>query len=106
MTTRTDARRARAATTQSLLRDVNDRILDLGRGRATGTRLEFVCECRHDDCQATLALTAEEYALVRASMHGFALKPGHEERVVDDRERVVSLEKARNSHRRVAASVR
>lgn len=78
------ARQMRAAKTQSLYRDVNERLEEL---RPSSTFTEFICECALDDCAAPLPMTIEEYEEVRRDPNHFVVKPGH---VVDEAERIVA----------------
>lgn len=87
----------RAASSQSLLRDVNDRLLDAQRRHAASSLLEFVCECSRSECQSSLALTAAEYEAVRSGGDRFVVEPGHEaaafERIAEVHERVTVVAK-------------
>ncbi len=83
------------ARTQSLFREVNERIEEVTAGRsALG---EVVCECADHACADTIPLTVEEYESVRRVPTHFLVLPGHElaevERVVDETERYVVVEK-------------
>jgi hypothetical protein len=70
-----DARRQRAANNQSLFREVNERIEDLGGAGASG---KFVCECAEESCTESLVLTVDEYELARSESNSFLVLPGHE----------------------------
>ena len=48
---------------QILLREVNDRIAEVA-GSWAGPSPEFLCECSHEDCTETVALTPAEYEQV------------------------------------------
>jgi hypothetical protein len=88
----------RIARTESLFRDVNERIAeaaeDLGSDYA-----EFVCECADPGCGERFSAHLEEYEEVRADGRRFLLAAGHEqptfERVVDEEDdhRVVQKDK-------------
>ncbi|HET7555960.1 MAG TPA: hypothetical protein VFJ75_09945, partial [Gaiellaceae bacterium] len=84
-----DARDERSAKNEALLREVNDRIQDVGERLSVvpdDGQLDFCCECGRPDCGAFVSLTVSEYEHVRSDNDRFAVIPGHE----DDRiERVV-----------------
>lgn len=93
----------RRATTESLFRDVNERIAESAeRFDATGT--EFVCECSDPNCTHRVAASLQEYEQVREEPTTFLLVPGHEEldieRVVSDRGRFRIVEKIHSVVRR------
>ena len=68
--------------TQVLLREVNERIVELASS-FPGDMPEFLCECIREDCRETVALTLPEYERVRSSPNLFLIVPGHESREVD-----------------------
>jgi hypothetical protein len=76
----------RVARTESLFRDVNERIAEAAQGLGT-SYAEFVCECADPACDERFAAHLEEYEAVRADGRRFLVAPGHEElrfeRVVD-----------------------
>jgi hypothetical protein len=76
-----DLQRERAATNQSLFREVNERIEDLSR---SASYTSFVCECQDETCDETLPLTVEEYEHVRAAPDTFFVLPGHEVAAVEE----------------------
>jgi hypothetical protein len=78
----------RAARTESLFRDVNERIAEAAEGLHT-SYAEFVCECADPTCDERFAAHLEEYEAVRADGRRFLVAPGHE---VPDIERVVEVE--------------
>ena len=86
----------RRATTESLFRDVNERIAENAQRFDAGT-MEFVCECADATCADRLRATLDEYEEVRADGATFLLAPGHAdadiERVVADRGRFQVVEK-------------
>jgi hypothetical protein len=93
-----DARRLRAATNQSLFRDVNERIEDVGeRFALTAERLDFLCECAYDECAERLQLTHAEYEMLRSVPTHFAVKSGHVaadvEAIVESNDRYVVVAK-------------
>jgi hypothetical protein len=67
---------ARGARTQSLFRDVNERILEVNEAFSIALELgDWICECADDACTERVALTMEEYEAVRASPIRFAVAP-------------------------------
>ena len=72
----TDEREARAARTQSLFRDVNERVREVNE--AFGEYIphgDWLCECADDACSERIALTHSEYEAVRADGSRFAVAP-------------------------------
>jgi hypothetical protein len=87
----------RAATHESAIRDVNERI---ERGQWPGdedTPVGFRCECARLGCNRLVELTAREYEQVRSHPRRFVMVPGHEtpdvETVVATRPGYVIVEK-------------
>jgi len=81
---------------QTVFREVNDRIAELpGAFMDSGVKL-FVCECSREGCAEALDVTREEYEAVRQHDGRFLLASGHQvdgtERVVDERARYVVVE--------------
>jgi hypothetical protein len=79
---------ARIARTESLFRDVNERIAESAE-RFDAESTEFVCECSDQACTERVEATLDEYQEVRASGTRFLVRPGHEdtriERVLERR---------------------
>jgi hypothetical protein len=105
-----DARAERAAANEALLREVNDRIEDVGqqlRVLPDGERLDFRCECGQSDCTAMISMSVSEYGHVRSDNDRFAVTPGHEderlERVVERREGYLIVDKRPEAERFVGA---
>ena len=94
------------ARTESLFRDVNERIAESAQ-RFDADATEFVCECADPDCTHRLEATLEEYEDVRSDGTTFMLEPGHEhediERIVERRGRFHVVEKVQKT---VRATVR
>lgn len=95
-----DPRKERAAKNEALLREVNERIEEVGKRLqvlSDDDSLDFRCECGRPECQAFVSMTAGEYEHVRAESDRFAVVPGHEdeeiERVVERAERYVIVDK-------------
>ena len=97
---------ARIARTESLFRDVNERIAEAAQ-RFDANEAEFVCECADAECTERVEAPLDEYEQTRSIATQFLLVPGHEdtrvERVVRRRRRYAIVEKF---ERKVAAAVR
>ncbi len=78
----------RIARTESLFRDVNERIAESAQ-RFDSETASFVCECSDQECTERVAASLDEYERVRGDGTHFLLRPGHEdtrvERVVERR---------------------
>ena len=81
-----DARDERIARNEALLREVNDRIHDVG-GRfqvlAGNGELGFRCECGRPECDAFVQLTVSDYERVRSDNDRFVVVPGHEDAAIE-----------------------
>ena len=88
--------------TESLFRDVNERIAETAQHFDTDTT-QFVCECADPNCTHRLEATLDEYEEVRADGATFMLAPGHEdediERLVANRGRFDVVEKVQRTVR-------
>lgn len=91
---------ARGARTQSLFRDVNERVREINAAFGEVLPLsEWICECADDTCTQRMGLTQAEYELVRANPTRFAVLPSDEhfysdiERLVEQNERYWVVEK-------------
>ncbi len=80
-----NARLRKDARSQSLLRELNERI---NASRQPSTFIEFLCECA--SCAGLVALTEDEYESVRADPTHFLVAPGH---VFPDVERIVAQDR-------------
>ncbi|MGH2932038.1 MAG: hypothetical protein ACRDKK_04170 [Gaiellaceae bacterium] len=96
----------RIARTESLFRDVNERIAETAENLGSEDAV-FVCECADAGCDDRLPAQLDEYQQVRADGVRFLVAPGHEE---SDYERVLHrkrdfqvVEKTKN--RRLAEAV-
>jgi hypothetical protein len=68
---------ALGARTQSLFRDVNERVREINATFAEYVPLgDWICECAENGCAERIALTTEEYEQVRADATTFAIAPG------------------------------
>lgn len=89
----------RAGRNQTLFREINERIRDIGdAGRVpTDEPWDFLCECADVTCTDTISMTVEEYEAVRSEPTHFPVIPGHErpelETVVGQTERYAVVEK-------------
>jgi hypothetical protein len=95
-----DLRQERMASNEALLREVNDRIEDVGqhlRVVPDDGRLDFRCECGRSECDTMISMSVREYEHVRSDNDRFAVTPGHEdegiERVVERSEHYVIVDK-------------
>jgi hypothetical protein len=68
----------RIARTESLFRDVNERIAEVA-GRLGSHDAEFVCECADTGCGERIPVALHEYEQVRDDGARFLVAPGHEE---------------------------
>ena len=69
---------ARGARTQSLFRDVNERVNEINTAFGALIPLsEWICECDDDTCSERMELTQGEYEAVRLDPRRFAVLPGH-----------------------------
>ena len=89
------------AINEGLLREVNERIEELGEDAQRGWapddgRLEFHCECGRN-CGERVTMTLEEYETVREQDDRFVVSPGHSdpaiERVVEETDRYAVVDK-------------
>ena len=96
----------RIARTESLFRDVNERIAESAQ-RFESEDAAFVCECADPACTERVEAPLGAYEEVRSDATQFLLTPGHEddrvERVVRERRRYNVVRKV---NRIVAAHVR
>jgi hypothetical protein len=86
------------ARTESLFRDVNERIAETAKSLGSD-RAVFVCECADPECNQRLEVELEKYETVRADGTRFLVVDGHEEPVYEQvlqersNHRVVSKDK-------------
>lgn len=86
---RVSSRDDRVASNEGLLRDVNDRIEEVGErlgvdGEDAADGLDFLCECGHENCTETVRLTLGEYEDIRREETLFVVFPGHEDPSVEE----------------------
>jgi hypothetical protein len=73
---------SRIARTESLFRDVNERIAEIAENLGSDDAV-FVCECADAGCDERLAAQLDEYQQVRQDGVRFLVAPGHEEPVYE-----------------------
>ena len=90
----------RIAQTESLFRDVNERVQEINdRFGTTPSLSEWICECSDATCTHRMELTQAEYETVRANSRRFAVAPSDDhvdprlERVVERNDRYWVIEK-------------
>jgi hypothetical protein len=93
-----DAPAIRAATRQSLFREVNERIEALNEEFSRIVPMgAWICECADETCFEHIELTMAEYEAIREHPARFPVMPGHEvpevEIVVEANDRYVVVEK-------------
>ena len=101
-----DPRDERTAKNEALLREVNDRIEDVGRHLQVlpdDEELDFRCECGRADCDELISMPVSAYEHVRAESDRFAVIPGHQddaiERVVERADSYVIVDKLPQAER-------
>jgi hypothetical protein len=68
----------RLADNESLFREVNERLKELGESfSVVAERAEFICECGDAECTERVSLTLGEYEAIRAEPTRFLVRPGH-----------------------------
>ena len=89
-----DAHAEKGAHNQALIREVNERIVQVAEDAA---HPEFLCECADTNCVEMIELSIAEYESIRSSPVRFPVKLGHDypqfERVVEEREHYAVVEK-------------
>jgi hypothetical protein len=95
-----DAREERSAKNEALLREVNERIEEIGERLQVLPEdevLDFRCECGRAECESSVSMTGAAYKRMRSDNDRFVLVPGHEdpeiERVVERADRYVVVDK-------------
>jgi hypothetical protein len=79
----------KGAKTQSLFREVNERLKEAGeRGNSSGYAEDAICECANDECSELISLSLDEYEELRRQGARFAVAPS-DEHVFPDIESVV-----------------
>jgi hypothetical protein len=82
-------RDVKAAQNQSLFREVNERLKEVGeRVKSKSYAEDAICECANDECSERISLPLEAYERVRADSTWFVVLAS-DEHVFPDVERVV-----------------
>ena len=81
-----DEREVRAARNESLFRSLNERLDQVREVTSAEEPTEYFCECAQRGCASTVALSSQEYELVRSAGDRFLVIPDH---VVPDIEQVL-----------------
>ena len=80
-----DARQERISRNEAMYRSVNleiERVSEEVRG-GPDDRLEIICECGEDGCDATLDVTRAEYDEAHEQHDRFMVAPGHENEQIE-----------------------
>ena len=78
-----DTRRVGAAKSQSLFREVNERIEDLATRPSIfedlrrSEQLDLACECASHECSEPVRMTVSDYESIRSDPNAFFVLPGH-----------------------------
>jgi len=76
-------RARRVGANEALFRSVNEQVNDLNRSFLVEGRLRIICECGEQTCMEQIDLSPAEYEELRADSGLFAVKPGHDDPVVE-----------------------
>ena len=77
-----ETRRHETQRTQSIFREINDRVAELSR-HWEASPARFICECLRIDCGATIPLSLADYARVRSDPACFIVIAGHEDEEIE-----------------------
>jgi hypothetical protein len=80
-------RAGRGARTQSLFRDVNERVRAINQAFSPVVPLgDWICECSNQACSERIGLTLEEYEAIRSDPTRFAVAPdgSHVDLAIED----------------------
>jgi hypothetical protein len=100
-----DERHERVAKNEAMYRSVNRELEQASReaGEEAADRIDVLCECGKDSCEATFDLTIAEYDEAHRQLDRFVVAPGHEddqiERVVTRAERYLVVDKFGDAER-------
>ncbi len=84
-----DERAARGARSQSLFRDVNERVREINHAFSAALPLgDWICECAMDSCTQRISLSPDEYEEVRSDPTRFLIVPS-DDHVVPEIEQVI-----------------
>ena len=94
------------ARTQTLFRDVNERIEQIAADMGADAKQQLICECGNPDCTRQIELTAAEYEQVRAHASRFIIALNHEnpetESIVEQNNRFAVVETYAGASSRIA----
>lgn len=62
---------------RAVLRQVNDRVLEVVTAVGTQVEARYLCECGWEDCLAVVELSAEDYEAIRSVTDRLVLASGH-----------------------------
>jgi hypothetical protein len=93
-----DERAKRVGRNEVLLREVNERLRELGEGFSlVAEESEFVCECADSSCVERVRMTLAAYEEVRSDPKRFIVVKGHElpeyEKIVEESSEYLVVEK-------------
>jgi hypothetical protein len=93
-----DERGKRIGANESMFREVNERLRELGEGFSVVTEeAEFVCECGNSTCIEHIRMPLPAYEAVRSDPKRFFVIEGHEnleyEKILAETERYLVVEK-------------
>jgi hypothetical protein len=93
-----DEREKRVGQNESLLREVNERLRDLGEGFSiVSEEAEFICECGSSSCMERVHMPLATYEEIRSDPKRFFVIKGHElpeyEKIVDETSGFLVVEK-------------
>jgi hypothetical protein len=93
-----DERGKRVGRNEVLLRDVNERLRELGEGFSlVSEEAEFVCECANTSCTEHVRMSLQVYEEIRSDPKRFFVLKGHEEleyeQIVEEHETFLVVEK-------------
>jgi malonyl CoA-acyl carrier protein transacylase len=99
-------RKERVARNESSARQINEGIEEAQRDLRSKAFVRMLCECGRDECDRVIAITTSEYETVRSSSLRFAVVGEHVigdvERVVEETDRFVVVEKREGTSAAVA----
>lgn len=85
----TEERQVRGARTQSLFRDVNERVAEINHAFSDFLPLgDWVCECADPQCTERVEVTLDEYEKARTNPRQFVVAPA-DAHVVEEIEHVI-----------------
>lgn len=93
-----DERAKRLGRNEIVLRDVNERLRELGEGFSlVAEEADFVCECANPSCTERIHMPLTKYEEIRSDPTRFFVVKGHEEpdveKIVEETEDYVVVEK-------------